>query len=65
MVRPQPLPRILAIKEAAEYLHVGPMTLWRLAQRGEIPAFRVGWGWRFSVETLDRWRFEQEHANVN
>jgi excisionase family DNA binding protein len=30
-------------------------TLYRLAQEGQLPAFKLGGTWRFRREELDRW----------
>ncbi len=38
---------ILDAKEVARILRVNPRTIVRLAERGELPAFRVGDLWRF------------------
>ncbi len=46
---------ILTIKEVAEYLKVTERTLYRLAQEGKIPAFRVGASWRFKRADIDAW----------
>ncbi len=53
---------VLALRELARYLKVHPNTVYRLAQRGLIPAFKVGSDWRFNRESIDRWRLEQEQA---
>lgn len=45
---------ILTLEEVAAYLKAGKRTVYRLAQKGEIPAF--AWGtWRFRRSELDRW----------
>ena len=46
---------ILTIKEVAEFLKVTERTLYRLAQEGEIPAFKVGASWRFKRDDIDAW----------
>jgi excisionase family DNA binding protein len=46
---------ILTVQDIAKYLHCHQSTIYRLANRGEIPAFRLGGGWRFKVEQIDRW----------
>lgn len=46
---------ILTLEEAAAYLKAGKRTIYRLAQRGEIPAFKLGGTWRFRRSELDRW----------
>ncbi len=53
---------ILTVKEVAEYLQVTERTLYRLAQDGKIPAFKVGNSWRFRREDLDRWIRDQTTA---
>jgi excisionase family DNA binding protein len=54
-----PDPELMTVDELAAYLRVHPTTIYRLAKRGRIPVFRVGGGWRFSKESIDRWRREQ------
>lgn len=38
---------ILTLDEMAAYLKIGKRTLYGLAAKGEIPAFKVGGVWRF------------------
>ncbi len=46
---------ILTIKDVAEYLKVTERTLYRLAQEGKIPAFKVGASWRFKRGDIYAW----------
>jgi len=46
---------ILTIPELAELLRVAEKTVYTLAQRGEIPAFKVGGQWRFSRSAIQSW----------
>ena len=46
---------ILTLEEVAAYLKAGKRTVYRLAQKGEIPAFKLGGTWRFRRSELDRW----------
>ncbi len=46
---------LLTVKEAARYLHLKEVTIYRLAQRSKIPAVKVGGSWRFKKELLDEW----------
>lgn len=56
---------ILTIKEVAEYLKVTERTLYRLAQEGKIPAFKVGASWRFRRVDLDAWTRAQRNTRVD
>lgn len=47
--------RLLTVREAAQLLQVGEVTIYRLAQRRRIPAVKVGGSWRFRREQLDEW----------
>ncbi len=53
---------ILTIKEVAEYLKVTERTLYRLAQEGKVPAFKVGGSWRFQLADIEAWIAEQKEA---
>jgi excisionase family DNA binding protein len=46
---------ILTLDEVAAYLKAGKRTVYRLAQKGEIPAFKLGGTWRFRRAELNRW----------
>ncbi len=51
--------KVLTVNEVAEYLQVAPITIYRLLQQRRLPGFKVGHDWRFKVDAIDRWRFEQ------
>ena len=46
---------VMNIKEVAGYLGVHPSTIYRYAQRGQIPSFKIGSDWRFSRKHIDHW----------
>ena len=48
--------RILTVQEVSSYLRVHPSTIYRMLKKNQLPAFRVGSDWRFSVEAIDKWR---------
>lgn len=52
---PETRDEILTLDEVATYLKAGKRTVYRLAQQGEIPAFKLGGTWRFGRSELDRW----------
>lgn len=46
---------ILTLNAVAVFLKAGKRTVYRLAQKGEIPAFKLGGTWRFRRSELDSW----------
>ena len=46
---------LMTTREASEYLKLSYMTLYKLAQQGEIPAYKLGGHWRFNKTVLDSW----------
>ena len=45
----------LTIDELAEYLKLSRTKLYRMAQKGEIPASKIGIQWRFNRKEIDDW----------
>jgi excisionase family DNA binding protein len=65
----QPIPRwslvpmqheILTLPEIAQLLKVAEKTVYTMAQKGELPAFKVRGQWRFKRADLDHWIEEQK-----
>jgi excisionase family DNA binding protein len=50
---------LMDIKQAAEYLQMNKMTVYKLARIGKIPAFKVASEWRFKKELIDQWLMSQ------
>ena len=48
-------PEVLTPEDVAELLHVDRETVYRMARRHEIPAFKVGTKWRFRRAGLSGW----------
>ena len=46
---------LMSPKEAAKYLGLHLVTVYRLIKKGELPCFRVGGQWRFKKNVLDEW----------
>ena len=46
---------IFTTREAAAYLKVSPVTMYRLAEKGKLPCRKFGGQWRFSRTALDAW----------
>jgi excisionase family DNA binding protein len=49
----------LTLDELATYLKRGRSTLYRMAQRGELPASKLGRTWRFERGAIDEWMRQQ------
>ena len=54
---------ILTIEEVAKYLRVSERTVYDGAQKGEIPAGKIGTVWRFKKSEIERWVNERLSAN--
>jgi excisionase family DNA binding protein len=52
--------RVLTVQEVSSYLRVHPSTIYRMLKKNQLPAFRVGSDWRFTVDAIDRWRASVE-----
>ncbi len=50
---------ILTIQEVAALMKIADKTVYTMAQRGEIPAFKVRGQWRVRRDDLDGWMKEQ------
>jgi PTS system nitrogen regulatory IIA component len=46
---------ILTIEEVAKYLRVSERTVYDWAQKGEIPAGKIGTAWRFKKAEIEQW----------
>lgn len=55
---------ILTLDEIVAYLKIGKRTLYGLAAKGEIPAFKVGGVWRFRRSEIDQWIADQTQAST-
>ena len=49
---------LLTVQEIADYLRVTEKTIYRLLKRGNIPATKVGYSWRFDKAAIDEWLHE-------
>jgi excisionase family DNA binding protein len=47
--------KVLTVRDVSSYLRVHPSTIYRMLKRNQLPAFRVGSDWRFTVEAIDHW----------
>ena len=44
---------VLTLKEPSEYLRLTRTTVWKYANEGKIPGFRIGRRWRFHKNQID------------
>jgi excisionase family DNA binding protein len=51
---------VMTVNELADYLKLKTVTIYKHAQEGKIPGFKVGSKWRFKKETIDEWIEKQE-----
>ncbi len=49
----------LSIEQVAKRFGINITTVYRLAQAGELPGFKIGSQWRFSEELLESWVIER------
>lgn len=45
----------MTVREVATLLNVDEKTIYRLAQRGELPGFKVAGAWRFQRADIQSW----------
>lgn len=50
--KPEPA---MTVRDVATNLNVDEKTIYRLAQRGDLPGFKVAGAWRFQRKDLQRW----------
>ncbi|MBI4818834.1 MAG: helix-turn-helix domain-containing protein [Deltaproteobacteria bacterium] len=53
---------ILTLPEVGRLLKVAEKTVYTMAQKGELPAFKVRGQWRFKRVDLDHWIEQQKAA---
>ena len=51
------------VRHVAEYLNVNERTVYRMAEQGELPAFKVRDTWRFRQADIEAW-IEKQKARV-
>jgi len=52
--------RLMTLQDVAEYLQVKERTIYQWAQKGDIPAFKLGNVWRFKRQDIDLWIEERK-----
>ena len=57
-------PRAMTVREVAGYLNVNEKTVYRLAQRRQLPGFKVAGAWRFQRADIDAWIETQKNTDT-
>ena len=50
----------MTVDEVAKYLRLNKFKVYKLSQRGILPAYKFGVEWRFKKERIDQWIEEQD-----
>jgi len=50
-----PRDKLLTLEEVAEYLRLNRFTVYRMAERGELPGAKIARRWRFKEEDVQEW----------
>lgn len=50
-----PRDKLLTLEEVAEYLRLNRFTVYRMAERGELPGAKIARRWRFKESSIRRW----------
>lgn len=52
----------LSVNDVARRYGIDSKTVYRLAHRGGLPAFKIGSQWRFKEDKLKEWEAEQDNG---
>jgi excisionase family DNA binding protein len=55
----------MTVRDVAGYLNVDEKTVYRLAQRRELPGFKVAGTWRFKRSDIDAWIEERKQGEAS
>ena len=55
----------LTLDELAAYLKLSSSNLYRMTQKGEVPASKIGSRWRFDRDEIDAWVKNQKPFDDN
>ena len=53
-------PSLMTLDEVAKYLRMKKVTIYKHAQEGKVPGFKVGSKWRFKKTSIDKWIADKE-----
>jgi excisionase family DNA binding protein len=58
-------PSAMTVRDVAGFLAVDEKTIYRLAQQGKLPGFKVAGTWRFQLQDIQGWVDCQKKARGN
>ena len=47
--------RVMTVKDVAQYLKISEAKVYYMANKSQLPAFRIGRSWRFQKDLIDSW----------
>ena len=53
----------MTVRDVAAFLNVDEKTIYRLAQKGDLPGFKVLGSWRFQLQDIQGWVNEQKQKS--
>jgi excisionase family DNA binding protein len=53
---------LITLEELSKYLKISKPTLYKMVERGKIPALKIASQWRFKKEDIDGW-VEKQRKN--
>lgn len=57
--------QILKVPDLAEYLRCSKLTVYRHAEKGDLPGHHFGGQWRFFMDEINQWLREKRKAEEN
>lgn len=55
---------LLTLEGLAKYLKISKHTLYKMLEKGEIPAFKIANQWRFKKSDIDKWIEQQRKTTL-
>ena len=53
---------LLTLEELAKYLKISKPTLYKMVEKGKIPALKIANQWRFKKSDINRWLEKQRKS---
>ena len=57
-----PRDKLLTLEEVAAYLRLNRFTVYRMAERGELPGAKIARRWRFRESSICKWLRSRERV---